>query len=309
MRSNGIPHPPESFRQNKQIIESYISPLNLPILRHNQNNAWFTNSSHIYKINDRWAARLMVKFLKDEISFQNESATQYTLPDAETVETRIAENAVKSPLVFNPELKLTWKNKRDQLLEIDVSYMDNMVETENVYQANAAENMQYNLDANLRNGLAKINYTQKLKKSLAWESELLTSLASESYELILKPVINRNSGEYAPGEMQQYLENTHHFSQIKNQILGRTAKEHSYTIAHYLSYRDERLQSNLADAYNAPQINDLALQNAVNQLQAKFNFKFNKLEIEPEINLIQNYVRYRQQTVSCFRLVKVGREY
>lgn len=264
----------------------------------NQNSQLFTNFNSIYKLNDKLKAKVNLYYLSDKINSNQFSESSIITGDEQFA--IFDDNYInKKPLHYRGDLELKYNTSKTSLLEYNVSFRDETIDTE--YRTISNQENDFNSLLNTQNKLFKQNleYTNKVSENKALQINLVNSFNKLDQNFTINPSVfnteNFNSDIQSNSSKKYYTD-------FKTVLLGKSKNNNKYSVLVGFNLDKETFYSNLISKNNTQQ---LAIDGSLNDInfiknsiytQGAYNWKIGKFSISPKLSFQQLYQELKGAT-------------
>lgn len=255
----------------------------------NQNSLLFTNFNSIYKVTNKLKAKVNLYYLSDKINSNQFSESTIITGDEQFA--IFDDNYInKKPLQYRGDLELKYNTSKTSLLEYNVSFRDETIDTE--YRTISNQENDFNSLLNTQNKLYKQNleYTNKVSKNKALQVNLANSYNNLGQNFTINPSVfnteNFNSDIQSNSSKKYYTD-------FKTVLLGKSKNNNKYSVLVGFNLYKETFYSNLISKNNTQQ---LAVDSSLNDInfiknsiytQGSYNWKIGKFSISPKLSFQQ----------------------
>ncbi|SFW22974.1 hypothetical protein [Cellulophaga fucicola] len=292
----------EQLKDEKYYIQSIIPEYNINQVTNNnlsnQNSQLFTNFNSIYKLNDKLKAKVNLYYLLDKIN-SNQFSESIIITGNEHFAIFDDNHINKKPLQYRGDLELKYNTSKTSLLEYNVSFRDETIDTE--YRTISNQENDFNSLLNTQNKLFKQNleYTNKVSENKALQINLANSFNNLDQNFTIDPSVfnteNFNSDIQSNSSKKYY-------TAFKTVLLGKSKKNNKYSVLVGFNLDKETFYSNLISKNNTQ---ELAVDGSLNDVnfikngiytQGSYNWKIGKFSFSPKLSFQQLYQEFEGAT-------------
>ncbi|WP_425629095.1 hypothetical protein [Cellulophaga lytica] len=285
----------EQLKDEKYYAQNIIPEYNINQVTNNnlsnQNSLLFTNFNSIYKVTNKLKAKVNLYYLSDKINSNQFSESTIITGDEQFA--IFDDNYInKKPLQCRGDLELKYNTSKTSLLEYNVSFRDETIDTE--YRTISNQENDFNSLLNTQNKLFKQNleYTNKVSENKALQINLANSFNNLDQNFTIDPSVfnteNFNSDIQSNSSKKYY-------AAFKTVLLGKSKKNNKYSVLVGFNLGKETFYSNLISKNNTQ---ELAVDGSLNDVnfiknsiytQGSYNWKIGKFSFSPKLSFQQLY--------------------
>lgn len=269
--------------------------------RTNKNDLKFASTNHTYKLNAKLNSRLNLNYLRDNMNSLNTSSIKYFFDNQLPINLFTQSEILKSPAIFNADLKVNYKIDDRSLLEVESQWFDEGIETSFLIKSNNSQDIDFNKLSKSYFVKNQVSYTHRLTERKAFLLTGVYANNSTPQNLSMLPAIDFEIDEYIQSQKMNQLSTT---SKEKMNLLGTMIgvdrRGNKYALLISGGLEKEELFSHLEQPFANESTNDVKFISINTRLASFYKFRFNKFNIKPSLGLIKHWTDVRQDLDTSF---------
>jgi len=247
--------------------------------RANQNKYWYGNTNTIYKISKATNLRFNFTALNDHLRYETSNETSYNFNGDSIINLSENNKVIKKPILYDFNLKLTWKNKNKSMIENDMIYRFEKMSTSNFYDSNYRNQFESNLRSKNKYFRNHLLYTEKISAKNSLQLYTQFSVNDKPQDFDLFPGIDFLGSTNFVSNSIQLSSFTKYFTTVGFNFFGRN-KLGKYEINANQSFIQNKLESKLFQGQELLESdfqNNLDYEIINSTIESKYSFVIGKL--------------------------------
>ncbi|MFD2586413.1 hypothetical protein ACFSQJ_05705 [Croceitalea marina] len=253
----------------------------------NINNQFFGNLNTIFQLSKKMKAKVNFYYLDDDLN-----SNQFLESRINTLEnqfTTFDNNFItKKPTQYRGDAELKYNLSKSSLLEYDISYRDETINTSRIILSNQENDFKSNLSS--RNQLLKQNlqYTKKVSSTKAVQVNILNTVNNLNQDFDIDPSVFNDADNVLD---EQNITSNKYNSNLNAILLGKRPSNDNYSVLFGVNRTKDGFNSFLSNQNNAQELiaaisnnNFEFIKNEIYN-QGTYNWRLGKLVIAPKYSL------------------------